>query len=197
MDVFIRLIGRALEDWKLDAYMVNGLKSLSHLIYFDVVLIITKVNSKSLSATCHQRSAVRFLCIFQGWRSTRKRATFSSLINLWTFITSSMECHDSLLRPSPGLLGNTNFREKEVWIVLQKKKCGSISQANLVYGWHSLKMERQMSILWRKTSSLSTRFFQDCFLTGSMELLIPAGVVTKVWQTAYRFIWEGRYSLLW
>lgn len=48
MDNLSRFIEKEVKDKKMDTYVVNGVVSISHLIYADDVLIFSKENPKSL-----------------------------------------------------------------------------------------------------------------------------------------------------
>lgn len=48
MDVLSRIISNIEKEGKIDSYLVNEAKSVSHLIYADDVLIFLKENQKSL-----------------------------------------------------------------------------------------------------------------------------------------------------
>lgn len=50
MDILSRIIFKAVEEGKFHSYMVNGAKSLLHLIDADDILIFSKVNPKSPSS---------------------------------------------------------------------------------------------------------------------------------------------------
>lgn len=129
--------------------MVNGTKSVSHLIYADDVLVCTKANIKSLKAS---KEVLGIFSNFSGLDMNEEKSStyFSKSVEGLTHIQEVLGfCVKALPLTYLGIL------------ISGKRKHWSVSQSHAAFGEHSIKMKGEVFIIWGKIeeSSWSTEFF--------------------------------------